>query len=121
MTKIRKAKETMSAKERVLRTFAFEKTDRVPIDYATNGSIHHRLCVELGIPGDNYDLLLEALGVDYRGVAPAYTGPLLYPPLPGRQVDPLYGFYTRWVENESGGYNDFCHFPFFSEKYSLRK
>ena len=61
MTKIRKAKETMSAKERVLRTFAFEKTDRVPIDYATNGSIHHRLCVELGIPGDNYDLLLEAL------------------------------------------------------------
>ena len=50
MTKIRKAKETMSAKERVLRTFAFEKTDRVPIDYATNGSIHHRLCVELGIP-----------------------------------------------------------------------
>ena len=64
MTKIRKAKETMSAKERVLRTFAFEKTDRVPIDYATNGSIHHRLCVELGIPGDNYDLLLEALGVD---------------------------------------------------------
>ena len=62
MTKIRKAKETMSAKERVLRTFAFEKTDRVPIDYATNGSIHHRLCVELGIPGDNYDLLLEALG-----------------------------------------------------------
>lgn len=111
MTKIHKAKETMSAKERVLRTFAFEKTDRVPIDYATNGSIHHRLCVELGIPGDNYDLLLEALGVDYRSVAPAYTGPLLYPPLPGRQVDPLYGFYTRWVENESGGYHDFCDFP----------
>lgn len=77
MTKIRKAKETMSAKERVLRTFAFEKTDRVPIDYATNGSIHHRLCVELGIPGDNYDLLLEALGVLPRRSPRLYRPPAL--------------------------------------------
>ena len=111
MTKIRKAHETMTAKERVLRTFAFEKTDRVPIDYCTNAGIHHRLCVELGIEGDDYGQLFEALGVDFRGVSPRYTGPLLYPKIEGCQVDAIYGFYTRWVENESGGYNDFCHFP----------
>lgn len=67
--------------------------------------------MELGIEGDDYGRLFEALGVDFRGVSPRYTGPLLYPKIEGCQVDAIYGFYTRWVENESGGYNDFCHFP----------
>ena len=38
-----KASETMSARERVERTFAFEKTDRVTISYDTNPGIHARL------------------------------------------------------------------------------
>jgi len=36
MTKIIKARETMTSKERVLRTFAHEKTDRVTIGYEAN-------------------------------------------------------------------------------------
>lgn len=49
MPTIRKAPETMTAKERVLRTFAFEKTDRVPIDYMANPAVHERFCKALGI------------------------------------------------------------------------
>lgn len=42
----------MSARERVRKTFEFEKTDRVPIDYSTNPGIHQRLAIELGVdPG----------------------------------------------------------------------
>ena len=40
METIIKAKETMTAKERVKRTFAFEKTDRVTIGYDTNPALH---------------------------------------------------------------------------------
>ena len=47
--KIQKCPETMSAKERVRRTFQFEKTDRVTIGYDTNPEIHRRLCRELGL------------------------------------------------------------------------
>ena len=36
---IEKAHETMTSRERVRRTFAFEKTDRVPIGYDANGEV----------------------------------------------------------------------------------
>ena len=111
MFKIQKAPETMTAKQRVLNTFIFEKTDRVPMDYSANPSIHHALCKSLGIAGDDYMQLFEALGVDYRTAWPRYTGPLIYPEIEGCDVNPEYGYYTRWVENESGGYQDFCNFP----------
>lgn len=111
MFRIQKAPETMTAKQRVLKTFAFEKTDRVPMDYSANPAIHHALCAALGIAGDDYMQLFEALGIDYRAAWPRYTGPLLYPEIEGCQLNPEYGYYTRWVENESGGYQDFCNFP----------
>lgn len=109
MQKIIKAPESMTSKERVRRTFNFEKTDRVPIDYASNPGIHARLCETLG--AKDSEQLLEALGVDFRSVGAAYCGPALFPEIPGLQVDPVYGSYTRWVEHESGGYQDFCNFP----------
>ena len=111
MFQIEKAPETMTAKQRVLNTFAFEKTDRIPIDYSANPGIHHALCAALGIKNDDHLQLFDALGVDYRSAWPRYTGPLLYPEIEGCSVDPQYGFYTRFIENENGGYQDFCHFP----------
>ena len=108
--KIIKAKETMSARERVLRTFAHEKPDRVPINYSTNPTIHAKVAAELGYTGD-YEGFLDALGVDFRSAGAAYRGPLLFKELPGLAVDPVYGFYTRWVPNEYGGYYDFSNFP----------
>ncbi len=101
----------MTAKERVLKTFALEKTDRVTIGYEANEAIHKKFSAALGIPDGNYELTMQALGVDYRSVGASYTGPLLFRELPDRMVNPVDGFYTRWVEHETGGYWDFCDFP----------
>ena len=40
---IAKAPETMTSRERVRRTFEFEKTDRVTIGYEANSAIHAKL------------------------------------------------------------------------------
>jgi uroporphyrinogen decarboxylase len=113
--KIVKAKETMSARERVQKTFAHEKTDRVTIGYDYNAGIHRRLKEALGIPEADNEGLLRALGVDYRGVgAPysmPYTGRPLFPEIPNRRRHPLLGCVMRRVEHGSGGYWDFCDFP----------
>ncbi|MCL2707567.1 MAG: hypothetical protein FWF03_00470 [Defluviitaleaceae bacterium] len=109
MHKIIKARETMTPRERVARTFAYEKTDRVPIGYGANPAIGAKVTAALG--AKNNEELHQILGVDYRGVGAPYAGPNRFKQLPGRNVDPVYGFYTRWVENDSGGYADFCDFP----------
>ena len=104
-------KDTMTAKERVRRTFAFEKTDRVTIGYEANGAIHNALCNTLGVPTNDYETLLRKLSVDYRGIGARYTGPKLFEDIAGRHVDPLEGFVTKWIEHSTGGYWDFCDFP----------
>ena len=109
MTKIKKSKEIMTPKQRVINTFRFEKTDRVPINYETNPGIHNKLAKTLG--ASDYNGVLEALGVDFRGAGAGYNGPPLFKEVDGLRVDPVYGYYTRWIENEYGGYQDFCNFP----------
>ena len=111
MSAIVRYTETMSPKERVRRTFEFDKTDRVTIGYEANGAVHMRFSQALGIPDGNLELVYRALGVDYRGVAPAYIGPELFTAPEGRRVDPVEGFVMRWAANENGGYWDFCDFP----------
>jgi uroporphyrinogen decarboxylase len=111
MVQIRKATETMTAKERVKNTFLLEKTDRVTIGYEANPVIHKKVADALGIENGDYEKVFKALGVDYRGVGAPYTGPSLFADIPGRERNPLDGFVMRWVENESGGYWDFCDFP----------
>jgi len=110
-TKIEKAPETMTARERVLNTFAFQKTDRVPINYSSNPLIHAKTMAALGCAPDDDETFMQLLGVDYRCAYVTYTGPLLYKEVPGLIVNPEYGFYTRWVKNAYGGYHDFCNFP----------
>jgi len=107
--KITKAKETMSAKTRVQKTFAHEKTDRVTIGYDYNQGIHKRLKEALGAKDD--EELKQALGVDYRNIDAPYIGPKLYDEIPGRRRRELEGSVMRWVEHSSGGYWDFCDFP----------
>jgi len=103
--------ETMSAKERVRRTFAFEKTDRVTIGYEANPAIHKRLCESLGVSPNDMDAVFRALHVDYRNINAMYTGKPLFAPVEGRQVNPLDGYRTRWIEHSTGGYWDYCDFP----------
>ena len=108
---IQKAPETMTARERVIRTLNFETTDRVTIGYEANAGIHARLCEALGLRPDDYEGLLRALGVDYRPIGAPYVGKPLHPVPENRMVDQLEGCIMRWVAHGTGGYWDFCDFP----------
>ncbi|MBE6585656.1 MAG: hypothetical protein E7645_03915 [Ruminococcaceae bacterium] len=108
---IQKAPETMTAKERVRRTFAFEKTDRVTIGYEANPAIHQKLCHALGVRPDDMEGLYRVLGVDYRSIGAPYVGKPLHAVPANRMVDQLEGCIMRWVAHETGGYWDFCDFP----------
>ena len=103
--------ETMTSKERVKRTFNFEKGDRVPINYMTNPTIHAKFAKALGVDDGNYEKVMDIIGVDFRGVGAGYKGPMLFKQIDGLGVDPVYGFYTKLIYNDSGYYYDFCNFP----------
>ena len=109
MCKITKAPETMTARERVIRTFQYEKTDRVTIGYHANPGIHQRLKAALGV--NTEEELYQALGVDYRSIGAPYTGPQLFEVPENRMVNQMEGCIMRKVEHESGYYWDFCDFP----------
>lgn len=101
----------MTSKERVLTTFARQEADRVPINYEANPGIDARLKEHFGLKREDGEGLRQRLGVDFRGVGAPYLGPPLHPEIPGRRVDPLWGWVTRYVAHESGGYWDYCDFP----------
>ena len=104
----------MSSRDRVLETFRYGKPDRIPLDYGANPAIHGRVCRALGIDPhapDGLERLLRALDVDFRGLGAPCRPKGLFPELPDRRVDPIYGFVMRRVEHESGEYWDFCDFP----------
>ncbi|MEI6420977.1 MAG: hypothetical protein WCP55_02090, partial [Lentisphaerota bacterium] len=65
--------DTLSSKERVLRTFRYERADRVPVNYFANPGIDKKLKDHFGLKADDGEGLMKALGVDFRGVGPAYT------------------------------------------------
>jgi uroporphyrinogen decarboxylase len=69
----------MTSKERVRRVLSHQNADRVAIDYAAKGDVSARLRQFLGLePGESLE---ERLGVDLRGVGPAFKGktdPLCY-------------------------------------------
>lgn len=77
MNTIIKAYESMTAKQRVQKTFQFEKTDRVTIGYESNPAIHAKT--------------KKALGVDYRGVAAPYVEAPLFSKHAKRKIDPTWG------------------------------
>jgi uroporphyrinogen decarboxylase len=102
----------MKPKERVKAALRFEKTDRVPINFAgTNADIDKRLKQHFGLELDDNEGLLKALHIDFRVIGLPYNGKPLHKQMPDKKVDILWGIRTRWVENEAGGYWDFCDFP----------
>ena len=100
----------MTSKERVLTAFSNQQPDRVPIDYSANPGIDGRLKRHYGLAADDNAGLCSALGVDFRGIMPAYTGPPLHQEPPGIKIN-LWGAHCRWIEHETGGYWDYCDFP----------
>jgi len=103
----------MTSRERVLRSFAFEATDRAPINYMANGGIDRRLKEHFGVtPGGKPDLV-DCLHVDFRGMGAPYTGPRLHfgDPEKGINADPLWGQRTRRVYHAYGSYEENVEFP----------
>jgi uroporphyrinogen decarboxylase len=104
--------DKITSKERVLTTFANQEPDRVPINYKANPGIDRRLKDHFGLAPDDGDGLLQALGVDFRGVGAPYSGPRLHKDIPERGVTvDNWGIHRRRVEHETGVYLDFCDFP----------
>lgn len=103
--------ETMTHKERVVKTMNHEKPDRVPMNYFANEGVDQRLKAHFGLAAGDGDGLLSALGADFRGVNAGYIGPRLHAELPERRVNPELGFHLRYVAHQSGGYWDYCDFP----------
>ena len=102
----------MTPKERVLTTFAHREADRVPVNYSSNPGINGRLLAHFGLASGRQEELLQALGVDFRGVGARYDGPKLHEDIPERGVTvDNWGIHRRWIEHETGGYHDFCDFP----------
>lgn len=101
----------MTSRERALAAFAHQEPDRVPINYLCNPGIDARLKKHFGLKPEDDEGLYRALQVDFRGVGIAYTGPNLHEEAEGLATNPEWGFRTRWVENESGGYWDYCNYP----------
>ena len=99
----------MNSRKRVLNYFAREKLDRVPIDYFANPGIDGKLKRHFGVNSDA--ALRKCLHADFYGIEPRYTGKRLHAEKPGVRVSPDYGIVTRWVDNEYGGYEDYCEFP----------
>ena len=102
----------LSPKERVLAALAHQEPDRVPVNYSANADIDRRLKAHFGLPPEDGEGLLQALGVDFRSVGAPYRGPKLHADIPGKgiRVDD-WGIHRRWIEHESGGYWDYCDFP----------
>ncbi|MBN1902454.1 hypothetical protein JW926_14100 [Candidatus Sumerlaeota bacterium] len=102
----------MDSKGRVLTTLSNSEPDRVSINYFANPGIDLRLKKHFGLKPDDHEGLNRALNVDFRGIGAPYTGRKLHPDIPekGILVDD-WGIHRRWIENEFGGYWDYCVFP----------
>ena len=101
----------MTSRERVLKTFRFERADRVPLNYFANPIIHSRFAAFIGVDPKKANAVQDALDIDFRGSDPKYTGPFLFKEVPGINCNPVTGHYTKWVDNEFGGYEDYVYFP----------
>ncbi len=102
----------MTSKERVLKTFGYQKTDRVPIDYMANPGIDARLKKHFGLGPEDAEGLRQALEVDFRGIWPEFIGKKKHSDIPERGVlVDIWGIHRRYIEHGSGGYWDFCDFP----------
>ncbi len=99
----------MTGKERVATSLQFMEPDRVPLFYRDIPEVRKRLIDELQI--ENEEALFRELGIDFRWVAPEYTGPDLETPEEPKKKRSIWGIdyiYTEYSKNE-GYWNPMVH------------
>lgn len=96
----------MTSKERVLCTLAHQEPDRVPLNYLANPEVTQGLMEHYGLERGNHEGLLQALGVDLRGIGPAYVGPPM-PDLGPDRRQGLWGVRMRKIGHGTGSYWDY--------------
>jgi hypothetical protein len=103
----------MNSRERVLAAFEKTPADRVPVNYLANPAIDRKVKEYYGLGPRDTEGLYQKLGVDFRGINVRYIGPALHTPAEDAkiQVDTLWGWHTKYIEHENGGYWDYCDFP----------
>ena len=111
MDRIIRSRETLTSKERIARTFAFEEVDRVALGYDTNPIAHQNLCKVLNLDPKDRFTFLKHIGVDHTGARIPYIGPKIYADIPDRSRNTEFGAITKYVKNPYGGYWDYCDFP----------
>ncbi len=97
----------MTSKERVMAALARRAMDRVPIQIYLTPEIQQKLMQHFGF--DAPEQLLQTLGVDFRGIAPAYKGQL--PPRPAGSdfVDEWGVGYVMFDHGHGGAYPEANH------------
>ncbi len=95
----------MTSKQRVLAAIAHGEPDRVPVNYYAEPDVDRRLREHF-----QTDNLNEVLGVDFRGVGPAYTGPKLHEDIGDITVSD-WGIHMRRIVTAEGEMWDYCTWP----------
>ncbi|HNT35097.1 MAG TPA: uroporphyrinogen decarboxylase family protein, partial [bacterium] len=110
---------TMTSRERVIRSLCHQTPDRVPMNYHADGNFSKQLRARFGLQGNqarncwltgNEDpRLLEALGCDLRMLVPDYVGPEIKTN-PDGSFTSVFGEHLLIRENEIGA--AFFEYPF---------
>ncbi len=97
----------MNSKQRVLKAFNHEETDRVPFMYRDLPEVRERLKKDLGVITD--DELFEYLEIDFRWVEPRYIGPKLE--LENGNKRDIWGVEWKYTKfsNDAGYWNEVDH------------
>ncbi len=101
----------MEPYERILTAVHHKSPDRIPIDYIATPETNTTLKKYFGV--DDYEVLLQKLGVDIRTVGPRFVGPedMTGAAGVGAQGKDFLGIVWKPVKNEFGTYNEIAFHP----------
>lgn len=98
----------MNSKQRVIRTIKHRRVDRAPVDFSATEGVIRKLYSYYKT--DNYDCLLEHLGIDFRRVEPDYRGPKIRKYEDGSFED-IWGCRRKKICGITGDYDAIVNYP----------
>ena len=100
---------TRRSRERVLKALAHQQPDRTPVNYLGTPEVDEML--KAHFKTDDWDNVLEQLGVDFRIVDTPYIGPELKTYSDGRFQN-YWGQVRKAIRNQAGTYFEAVEFPY---------